>query len=162
VFVDGGQGAEEQAGDVGESSGAARRDASTGEKFVEGGEGVIDALGILEVTGVLGEFRGEVFGVGRFRGGVAGTVVGFGIEDAGGALAALGGAVLAALFVGWSWARRCGLHGVLFHFSSFRKFEFRWGVPPCFAKKRLEDVENKRKSAQKERLAGKSKLEAGD
>ena len=47
-----------------------------------------------------------------------GTEVGFGIEDAGGALAALGGAVLAA-FVGWSWVRRCGLHGVLFHFSLF-------------------------------------------
>jgi hypothetical protein len=60
---------------------------------------VVDALGILEVRGVLGEYSGEVPGIGRLRGGVAGTEVGFGIEDAGGALAALGGAVLAA-FVG--------------------------------------------------------------
>jgi hypothetical protein len=110
VAVDGGEGAEKHAGNVGESGGAARGDASAGEKFVEGGEGVVDALGILEVTGVLGKFRGEVFGVGRLRGRVAGTPGGFGIEDAGGALAALGGAVLAA-FVGWSWVRRCGLHG---------------------------------------------------
>ena len=88
--------AEEQAGDVGESSGAARGDLSAGEKFVECGEGVVDALGILEVRGVLGEYSGEVPGIGRLQGGVAGTEVGFGIEDAGGALAALGGAVLAA------------------------------------------------------------------
>ena len=110
VAVDGGEGAEKHAGDVGESGGAARGDASAGEKFVEGGEGVVDALGVLEVAGVLGEHSGEVFGVGRLRGGVAGTPGGFGIEDAGGALAALGGAVLAA-FGGWSWVRRCGLHG---------------------------------------------------
>jgi hypothetical protein len=110
VAVDGGEGAEKHAGNVGESGGAARGDASAGEKFVEGGEGVVDALGILEVAGVLGEFRGEVFGVGRLRGGVAWTPGGFGIQGAGEALAALGGAVLAA-FVGWSWVRRCGLHG---------------------------------------------------
>jgi hypothetical protein len=54
VFVDGGESAEEQAGDLGESGGAARGDASAGEKFVEGREGVVDTLGILEVTGVLG------------------------------------------------------------------------------------------------------------
>jgi hypothetical protein len=91
--------AEEQAGDVGEPSGAARGDLSAGEEFVEGGEGVVDALGILEVRGVLGEYSGEVSGVGRLRGGVTGTEVGFGIEDVGGALTALGGAALAA-FVG--------------------------------------------------------------
>jgi hypothetical protein len=77
----------------------ARGDASAGEKFAEGGEGVVDALGILEVRGVLDEYSGEVSGVGWLRSGVAGTEVGFGIEDAGGALAALGGTVLAA-FVG--------------------------------------------------------------
>jgi len=110
VAVDGEEGAEKHAGNVGETGGATRRDASTGEKFVEGGEGVVDALGVLEVAGVLGEFRGEVLGVGRLRSGVAGTPGGFRIEDAGGALAAFGGAVLAA-FVGWSWVRRCGLHG---------------------------------------------------
>jgi hypothetical protein len=99
VFVDGGEGAEEQAGDVGKSGSATRGDASTGEEFVEGGEGAIDALRVLEVAGVIGEFWGEVFGVGGLRGGVTGTQVGFGIEDAGGALSALGDAVLAA-FVG--------------------------------------------------------------
>lgn len=36
---------EEQAGDVSESGGAARRDSSAGEEFVEGGEGVVGALG---------------------------------------------------------------------------------------------------------------------
>jgi hypothetical protein len=118
LAVNGGQGAEEQAGDVGESGGAAWGDLSAGEELVEGGEGVIDALGILEVRGVLGEYSGEVSGVGWLRGGVAGTEVGFGIEDAGGALTPLGGAVLAA-FGGLSWARRCGLHRVLFIFLHF-------------------------------------------
>jgi hypothetical protein len=51
----GGEDAEEQAGDVGESGGAARGDLSAGEKFVECGEGAIDALRVLEVRGVLGE-----------------------------------------------------------------------------------------------------------
>jgi hypothetical protein len=45
--------------------------------------------------------------------GVAGTVGGFVIEDAGGALASGGGAVLAA-FVGESWFSGCGLHGCSF------------------------------------------------
>jgi hypothetical protein len=99
LFVDGGEGAEEQAGDIGESGGAARGDAPAREEFVEGGEGVVDALGVLEVRGVLDEYSGEVPGVGQLRGRVAGTEVGYGIEDAGGALAAFGGALLAA-FVG--------------------------------------------------------------
>jgi hypothetical protein len=60
LLVDGGEGTEEQAGDVGESGGAASGDLSAGEEFVEGGEGVVDALGILEVGGVLGEYSGEV------------------------------------------------------------------------------------------------------
>jgi len=72
---------------------------SAGEEFVEGGEGVVDVLGILEVRGVLGEYSREVPGIGRLRGRVAGAEVGFGINDAGGPLAALGAAVLAA-FVG--------------------------------------------------------------
>jgi hypothetical protein len=55
LVLDAGEGAEEQAGDVGKSGGAAGRDASAGEKFVECGERVIDALGVLEVRGVLGE-----------------------------------------------------------------------------------------------------------
>jgi hypothetical protein len=67
VAVDGGEGAEEHAGNVGESGSAARGDASAGEEFVEGGEGVVDALGVLKVTGVFGEFRGEVFGVGQLK-----------------------------------------------------------------------------------------------
>lgn len=57
------KGAEEQAGDVGKSGGAARGDLPAGEKFVECGEGVVDALGVLEVGGVLGEESGKVLEV---------------------------------------------------------------------------------------------------
>jgi hypothetical protein len=38
----------------------------------------------------------------------------------------------------------------------------RWGVPPCFAKKRLENVENKENErAERGKRAGSSKLEVG-
>jgi len=63
LIADGGEGAEEQAGDVGESGGASRGDLSAGEEFVECGEGVIDALGVLEVGGIPGEYRGKVLEV---------------------------------------------------------------------------------------------------
>src|SRR5260370_42652419 len=55
VVVDGRESAEEKAADVGEDGGAAGRDASLGEKFVEGAEGVVDALHVLEIGGLLGE-----------------------------------------------------------------------------------------------------------
>jgi hypothetical protein len=111
VAVDGGEGAEEHAGNVGESGGAAWGDASAGEEFVEGREGVIvmpwgswksqassmsSVEKFLESGGWEAEWRGHQED--------------FGIEDAGGALAALGGAVLAA-FVDSRCVRRCGLHG---------------------------------------------------
>jgi hypothetical protein len=68
LILDGGEGAEEQAGDVGESSGAAGGDVAAGEETKEIGEGMVDALGSLEVFGVLGKQVGEVVGVGgRFE-----------------------------------------------------------------------------------------------
>jgi hypothetical protein len=54
VVIDGGEGAEEQAADVGEHGGAAGRDASFGEEIVESAEGVVDALGPLEIEGLAG------------------------------------------------------------------------------------------------------------
>jgi len=70
LIPDVGKGAEEQAGNVGQSSGAAGGDVVAGEEFVECGEGVIDALGSLEVFGVPSEQVGEVVGVGGWRFGV--------------------------------------------------------------------------------------------
>jgi hypothetical protein len=55
VGVDCRQGAEEQAADVGEGAGAAWRDASLGAEGVELAEGMIDALGVLEAAGFLGQ-----------------------------------------------------------------------------------------------------------
>jgi hypothetical protein len=62
VVIDGGEGAEEQAADVGEDGSAAGRDASFSEKIVESAEGVVDALGPLEIEGVAGECFAEVNG----------------------------------------------------------------------------------------------------
>ena len=54
VGIDGRERAEKQAADVGESAGAARRDAPLGAESVEGAEGMVDALGVLEAAGPLG------------------------------------------------------------------------------------------------------------
>jgi hypothetical protein len=63
IGVDGCQGAEKQAADVGEGARAAWGDASLCAKSVEGAEGVIDALSVLEATGFVGQSGGEVLGV---------------------------------------------------------------------------------------------------
>jgi hypothetical protein len=55
LVLDAGQGAEEQAGDVGESSGAAGGDVAAGQETKKISEGMVDSLGGLEVFGALGE-----------------------------------------------------------------------------------------------------------
>jgi hypothetical protein len=60
VVIDGGEGAEEQAADVSEDGGAAGRDASFGEEIIESAEGVVHALGPLEIEGVAGKRLAEV------------------------------------------------------------------------------------------------------
>ena len=47
---------------MGENGGAARRDASFGEEIVESAEGVVDALGPLEIESVAGKLFAEVNG----------------------------------------------------------------------------------------------------
>src|SRR5579859_3642145 len=54
VGVDGRKRAEEQAADVSEGAGAAWRDAPLGAESVQGSEGMVDALGVLEAKGLLG------------------------------------------------------------------------------------------------------------
>lgn len=75
VGVDGGEGAELKAVDVGEDGSAARRDVVGGEKFVEIAERVVDALGSLKAL-MVGEKRGpkieavgfvEFLGVGKAK-----------------------------------------------------------------------------------------------
>src|ERR1700737_478375 len=95
LVVDGGEGTEEQAGDVGESSGATGGDLAAGEETKEMGEGMVDALGGLKVFGVLGEGVGEVLGVGGGRFGVTGAELGLRVQDEASALASRQGVVLA-------------------------------------------------------------------
>lgn len=107
------QGAEEQAGDVGEGLGAAGGDAPAGQEFEEGGEGALDLDGIVEVACVLEDEGGKILRVGDLRGGVAGAERGAGVEDVQGAVTSRGGAVLAALLGGGCF-RRWGVHGRAF------------------------------------------------
>ena len=60
VVVDGGEGAEEEAADVGENGGAAGRYASFGEEIVESAEGMIDALRVLKICGLTGKRLAKV------------------------------------------------------------------------------------------------------
>ena len=57
---DGGEGAEEQAADVGEDGGVAGCNAILSEDVVEFGEGLVDAFGGLEAAGFAREGGGEV------------------------------------------------------------------------------------------------------
>ena len=65
VMVDGGEGAEKEAGDVGEDGSTARRDAAFGEETVENAEGVVDALGPLEMEGLASKCFTKVHVAGR-------------------------------------------------------------------------------------------------
>lgn len=62
VFADGWEGAQKQAGDVGEDSSAARGDKSSGKGGVEIGEGVVDAVGAAESMRAIYEGQGKVIG----------------------------------------------------------------------------------------------------
>jgi hypothetical protein len=55
VVVDSRESAEEEAADVGEDGSATGGDASLREEGVEGAEGIVDALGVLEARSLLGE-----------------------------------------------------------------------------------------------------------
>src|SRR5579859_7223198 len=103
VVVDGGEGAEQEVGDVGEDGGAAWGDAAFGEEMVEGAEGVVDALGPLKGEGAGGKSGREIFGVAGLGSGVTGAEGAVGVDRGHAALAAGGGAVLAALRSG-GWA----------------------------------------------------------
>jgi hypothetical protein len=89
VGVDLGQGAKKQAADVGEHGRATNRDAVLGQELIEVVEGMVDALGRLEVVEVPGEV---VVVVGGFDllllGAMPGAEAGAGIGDRPAALAA--------------------------------------------------------------------------
>ena len=62
VIVDGGEAAEKEAADVREDGGAARRDFPLRKKSVKGAERVVDALSVLEASGLGSERLEEVAG----------------------------------------------------------------------------------------------------
>ena len=97
VVLDGGEGAEEQAADVGENGGAAWGDAAFGEEIVEDAEGVVDALRPLEIVSVPGEGDTKIFGVAGFGTDVCGAERAIGVGDQGTALATGASAMLATL-----------------------------------------------------------------
>jgi hypothetical protein len=137
LLVDGRESSEEQAGDVGESDGASSGDLAAGEEPKEMGEGMVDALGGLEVFGAVGEQVGEVVGVDGWRFGVAGTELGLGEASA---LAAGGGVVLATFGSAGGFGVSFGVWVRCFHGRSFlgsnfisEKFNLR-GIPLFFRK----------------------------
>src|SRR5216683_1314569 len=97
IGVDCRQGAEEQVADIGEDGGAARGDTALGQERVEGSEGIVDALGVLEAAGFLGEERQEVLGVAGFRSRVSSAEGTTRVGNHGAALATGGSAMLASL-----------------------------------------------------------------
>src|SRR5467141_1950649 len=96
VGVDCGEGAQEEAADVGEGGGAAGRDASLSEQGIEGAERMGDASGVLESAGCGGERGQEVSGFVGLRGRVAWADRGIRVDDRQTALATSGRTILAA------------------------------------------------------------------
>jgi len=119
LVFDAGESAEKQAGDVGESGGAASGDMAAGQETKEMGEGMVDAFGGLEVFGVLGKQVGEVVGVGGGRFGVAGAEPGLRVLDDASALAACGGVVLATFGSAGGLGVSFGVRVRCFHRRSF-------------------------------------------
>lgn len=66
-LFDGGEGAEKQAGDIGDDGGAARGDAVLGEEDEELGEDLVDVGGGGKLAEIAGEVGGEVGRVGGWR-----------------------------------------------------------------------------------------------
>jgi hypothetical protein len=119
LLVDGGEGAEEQASDVGKSGGAAGGDVAAGEEPKEMSEGMIDALGGLEIFGAAGEQVGEVVSVGGWRFRVAGAELGLRVLDEASALAAGRGVVLATFGCAGGFGVSFGVRVRCFHGRSF-------------------------------------------
>jgi len=124
MVIHGGEGAEDQAGDVGESGSAASGDMAAGEKAEEVGEGMVDALGGLEVFGVLGEQAGEIASVDGGRFGVAGTELGLRVLDEASALATGRGVVLATFGGAGGFGVGFGVWVGSFHGRSFLGCDF--------------------------------------
>jgi hypothetical protein len=73
VVVDVFEAAQHEATDIGEDRGLSRRNASLGEQLVQGDERVIHLLGPLKVAEASEELRGEVDGLSRRSGSMAGA-----------------------------------------------------------------------------------------
>jgi hypothetical protein len=62
--LDGGEGAEEELGEIADGEGVAAVDAAVGELLGDVGEESVDAIGGIEIAGSGEEFGGEDFGIG--------------------------------------------------------------------------------------------------
>jgi hypothetical protein len=89
VVVDCGERADEKTADVGEGGGTAGRDASLRQQGVEGPEGMVDALRVLEAAGFLSQE--EILGFVGLRGSVPRAERGIGVDNGRTALATGGG-----------------------------------------------------------------------
>jgi hypothetical protein len=82
VGVDLRKGAQKQAANVGENSGAARRDAVLGQELVEVAEGIVDSLGCLKALGIPDEGSVQISTFHLFLlGMVLGTKAGVSVSD---------------------------------------------------------------------------------
>ena len=98
VGVNGGEGAEEQAVDIRQDGGAARRDAVLSQKLVQVAESVVDALGGLEALGIPNERSVDIGGLFLFfQGEMVGTDTGVRVRDEATALTPVGVVMAAAM-----------------------------------------------------------------
>jgi hypothetical protein len=67
IIVDGGEGADHEAGQVAEDGSAARRNDASSQESVEAPDGIVDPVSVLEVTSVIQKLEGKVIGTVRLR-----------------------------------------------------------------------------------------------
>jgi hypothetical protein len=120
VVAHGGEGAEKEAGDVAEDSGATGRDDVGSQENVETPQGIVDSFSVLEVASAMEELEAEVTGPVRLRLEVTRTEHASRVDNPGATLATGGREVEAAMVAG-SWLYGFGLH--------YLSLIWGWGVP---------------------------------
>jgi hypothetical protein len=107
IIVDGGEGAEHEAGQVAEDGSAARRNDASSQESVEAPDGIVVPVSVLEVTSVIQKLEGKVIGTVRLRFRVSMAKHGSRVWSPVAAFAAGGRKVEAAMVAGCCG---CGLH----------------------------------------------------
>jgi hypothetical protein len=152
--VDGGKGAEKEAGEVAEDGSSAGWDGVGSQENVEVPQGIVDSLSVLEVASAMEELQGEVIGPVRLRLHMARTQHGSRIKNPVAAFST-GGREVEATMVAGNWFSGCGLH--------FLSLRWGGGYPtPGVFDERFQKVLKTKERVRKKWLRVRNVMKTGD